>query len=175
MKIQADTSSTLNLIGAINSGAVSVGGKTVTGSFIITPTDPVCRWQIKDFGELTGTLLEDLFSSGREILLVGTGRVHHFPRGAPVADDCDATVRCRVHELAGSVQNLQHSCPGGARSQRRSHLALVTPSEGTLTRSGGSFRVIFSVNTSEDRPVVRSDVSRSATGSTLLPIGPSPR
>jgi|TARA_Y100000310_G_scaffold214314_2_gene215248 uncharacterized protein len=79
VKIQADTSSTLNLIGAINSGAVSVGGKTVTGSFIITPTDPVCRWQIKDFGELTGTLLEDLFSSGREILLVGTGRVHHFP------------------------------------------------------------------------------------------------
>ncbi len=79
MKIQADTSSTLNLIGAINSGVVSVGGKTVEGSFIITPTDPVCRWQIKDFGELTGTLLEDLFLSSREILLVGTGKAHHFP------------------------------------------------------------------------------------------------
>jgi|TARA_B100001079_G_scaffold229806_1_gene208680 uncharacterized protein len=79
VKIQADTSSTLNLIGAINSGVVSVGGKTVEGSFIITPTDPVCRWQIKDFGELNGALLENLFSSGREILLVGTGKAHHFP------------------------------------------------------------------------------------------------
>lgn len=66
-------------IQAYDAGWIQVQGKTIESSVIVQPNSLDTNWQVKDIQTLTREHFERLAKLDVEIILLGTGRDHHFP------------------------------------------------------------------------------------------------
>ncbi len=79
MKMQLENTAGAHRITSYGPGYVSVDGKRVTRSFILTPEKLIVDWGPRIVAELDDAALEAVTALRPSIVLLGTGLEHGFP------------------------------------------------------------------------------------------------
>jgi uncharacterized protein len=80
MKLQALQAGNQNVITGYGEGYVSINTQRYTSSVIVTPDRTVADWDVHDFAALEPAHFQALLDLKPEIVLLGTGERHQFPR-----------------------------------------------------------------------------------------------
>jgi len=80
VKLHYTGSGNLNLFTAYGEGYVSVNGRRIEKSVIVLPERIVEDWGATGFDALAPAHMETLAGLGREVVLLGTGKLLRFPR-----------------------------------------------------------------------------------------------
>lgn len=66
-------------IRSVTAEGIHVGDRVYPGSLILSASEVLADWPVRDLGELNEERLEPLFALAPEIVLLGTGPVQVFP------------------------------------------------------------------------------------------------
>jgi uncharacterized protein len=113
LKLHLTGSSSLNLFTAYGDGYVSVNGRRIEKSVIVLPDRLIDDWGAPSFDALSAAHMVPLAGLGREIVLLGTGRLLRFPRpeilrplvqaGVGV-EVMDVQAACRTYNILASEE-----------------------------------------------------------------------
>lgn len=92
MKLQAEAPSALNTFTGYGPEYVEINRERYQHAVLVTPENPVSRWEVEDFESLTPAHFEALLALSPELVLLGTGARQHFPHPRLV----DALSRARI-------------------------------------------------------------------------------
>jgi uncharacterized protein len=79
MKLHTNTAAGLNTITAYGEGYVSVNGRRLEQSFLLTSTDLIENWDISVVTSLTTEALDKIGTFNCDIVVLGTGKAQVFP------------------------------------------------------------------------------------------------
>lgn len=83
MKLHRDDNSDgLNLIKAYTTGAITINETSHQGSLIVCPGTIVGNWAPACHGDLNNEHCQQILDLEPEIILIGTGKLQHFPAPA---------------------------------------------------------------------------------------------
>ena len=80
MKLHLTKGAGRNLFTGYGEGYVSINDQRYAHSVIVAPQGEVERWEAADLEGLTAAHFEALLARGPEVVILGTGDTHRFPR-----------------------------------------------------------------------------------------------
>jgi uncharacterized protein len=113
VKLHRTGSGSLNLFTAYGEGYVSVNGRRLETSVIVLPDRLIEDWGATRFESLAPAHMVALAGLGREIVLLGTGRLLRFPRPEVLrplvqagvgVEVMDVQAACRTYNILASEE-----------------------------------------------------------------------
>jgi uncharacterized protein len=80
MKLQPDLSPNLNIISACGQGYVAINGVRLESSVLFAAHEPCKPWPVASIDQLTADSFSSLLAWDIELVILGTGNRHHFPK-----------------------------------------------------------------------------------------------
>ena len=104
MKLHADTNSSQNTVTAYGPGFVTINGRRLEHSLIVTPDNLDADWAPGAIGELTAEHLIPLVGLKCDVVLLGTGTRQRFPSPAILRPMIEARVGVEVMDTAAACR-----------------------------------------------------------------------
>lgn len=79
MKLHTTVTAGLNSVTAYGSGYISVNGRMLEKSFVLTPHQLIENWDARSLAELSVDQVNELTRLNCDVLLLGTGKTQRFP------------------------------------------------------------------------------------------------
>lgn len=108
MKLHAEASTPFNTVTAYGADFVEINRQRYDHAILVTPGDPVSRWEVAAFEELAPGHFEALLALAPEVVLLGTGTRQRFPhprlvealtRAGIGVEVMDTPAACRTYNI----------------------------------------------------------------------------
>ena len=108
MKLHLTQADGENLITAYSEQSISVNHQRFEHSLIVAPTQLISDWKTSAFKQLQESDFEKIASLKPEVVLLGTGKQHHFihPKLIKVLTEANIAVECMSTDAACRTYNI---------------------------------------------------------------------
>jgi uncharacterized protein len=111
MRLVLDSDLKLNLVRGYGNGEIVIGEQAFTRPLIVTPSGLWADWSALELQSLTGGMLQPLFATGAQVILLGAGETQQFAsiavrelfRARSIALECMTLgAACRTYNILAS-------------------------------------------------------------------------
>ncbi len=106
MKLHLAAAGDRNQFTGYGAGYVSVNNQRYERAIVVTPQALHEHWDVTDFNTMSATALEFLLKLQPEILLLGTGATHRFPKPASLRAFAEAQIGVESMDTAAACRTF---------------------------------------------------------------------